>query len=138
MLTIKPNQTSNAIGCNLPIMLSSTRIFCLLKRYWNALTSYIWGKKVIKPVSNSIGKFIFYCPGCQDYHVIITASGTWAPSHTLTGTLKKPTVRASVLSKGDQNDGKPYCHSYITNGRIHFLDDCTHILAGQTVDLPPI
>lgn len=28
------------------------------------------------------------------------------------------------------------CHSFVTNGRIQFLNDCTHALAGQTVDLP--
>lgn len=31
----------------------------------------------------------------------------------------------------------PYtCHSFVTDGRIQFLGDCTHSLAGQTVDLP--
>lgn len=28
------------------------------------------------------------------------------------------------------------CHSFVTDGRIQFLSDCTHTLAGQTVDLP--
>ena len=28
------------------------------------------------------------------------------------------------------------CHSFVTNGRIQYLGDCTHKLAGQTVDLP--
>ena len=28
------------------------------------------------------------------------------------------------------------CHSFVTDGRIQFLGDCTHKLAGQTVDLP--
>lgn len=30
------------------------------------------------------------------------------------------------------------CHSFVTDGRIQFLGDCTHALAGQTVDLPDI
>lgn len=30
------------------------------------------------------------------------------------------------------------CHSFVTNGNIQFLSDCTHALAGQTVALPPI
>ena len=29
------------------------------------------------------------------------------------------------------------CHSFVNNGRIQFLLDCTHHLAGQTVNLPP-
>jgi hypothetical protein len=28
------------------------------------------------------------------------------------------------------------CHSFVTDGRIQFLNDCTHPLAGQTVDIP--
>lgn len=31
----------------------------------------------------------------------------------------------------------PYvCHSFVRNGRIEYLGDCTHHLKGQTVDLP--
>lgn len=30
----------------------------------------------------------------------------------------------------------PLCHSFVTDGRIQFLTDSTHELAGQTVDLP--
>jgi len=30
------------------------------------------------------------------------------------------------------------CHSYVTDGRIQFLADCTHALAGLTVDLPEL
>jgi hypothetical protein len=28
------------------------------------------------------------------------------------------------------------CHSFVTDGKIQFLSDCTHALAGQTVALP--
>lgn len=28
------------------------------------------------------------------------------------------------------------CHSFVTEGQIQFLSDCTHALAGQTVPLP--
>ncbi|KFE50155.1 DUF6527 family protein [Pseudomonas syringae] len=28
------------------------------------------------------------------------------------------------------------CHSFVTDGRIQYLGDCTHALAGQTVVLP--
>lgn len=27
------------------------------------------------------------------------------------------------------------CHSVITDGKIHFCDDCTHELAGKVVDM---
>ena len=32
----------------------------------------------------------------------------------------------------------PRGHSYVTDGRIQYLSDCTHPLAGQTVDLPDV
>lgn len=41
-------------------------------------------------------------------------------------------------------DEEPYhwpcgvCHSFVTDGRIQYLGDCTHALANQTVDLPEI
>lgn len=91
----------------------------------------------MQPIENSKGRFAFYCPGCSAYHIINTAKGN-LPRHTITGPLSKPTVRASVLSKGDTRIGKPHCHSFITRGRIEFLEDCTHNLAGQTVDLLPV
>ena len=27
------------------------------------------------------------------------------------------------------------CHSFVTDGKIRFLNDCTHEMAGETVDL---
>lgn len=32
----------------------------------------------------------------------------------------------------------PRCHSFVRDGKIEFLNDSTHSLAGQTVDLPPL
>lgn len=93
--------------------------------------------KVLLPIENSPGRYVFYCPGCQDTHVINTDPKRQWPCHTLTGTLDNPTIRASVLSIGDKRSNKPHCHSFITNGKIEFLLDCTHHLAGQTVPLEP-
>lgn len=93
---------------------------------------------VILPISNSPGKYVFYCPGCKENHIINTDPKISFPYHTLRGGLTKPTIRASVLSKGDVSDGKPRCHSFVTKGKIHFLIDSTHKLAGKTVPLQPI
>lgn len=30
------------------------------------------------------------------------------------------------------------CHSFVTDGKIQYLGDCTHALAGQTVELPEV
>lgn len=29
------------------------------------------------------------------------------------------------------------CHCFVVDGQMQFLNDCTHSLAGQTIDIPP-
>lgn len=75
----------------------------------------------------------FSCPGCKDWHVIRTGPDGW----TWDGSVDVPTFSPSVLVQGPIGgvaDGR--CHSFVTAGRIEFLSDSTHALAGQTVDLP--
>ncbi len=94
------------------------------------------------------GKVAFMCPGCrQMHHVTVDGSRGW----TFNGDGDRPTFSPSVLVKGtvpitDEEhatimaggiiDPKPLvCHSFVTGGRIKFLADSSHDLAGQTVDL---
>ena len=90
--------------------------------------------------------FMFYCPGCAGAHQIWTKtsrSGGW----TFNGDVDAPTFSPSVLVtyNGPDADGKDIgfgpgpparCHSFVTDGQIRFLEDCSHSLAGQTVALP--
>jgi len=50
------------------------------------------------------------------------------------GDIEKPTIKPSIL-----NDFRPHGslvnHVWITDGMVQFLGDCTHELAGQTLDL---
>lgn len=46
------------------------------------------------------------------------------------------TISPSVLVQGANEAGPTVCHSFVTAGRIQFLGDSTHALAGQTVDVP--
>lgn len=54
-------------------------------------------------------------------------TGRW----TWNGSTEAPTLRPSVLTTC------PYfrCHSWINDGAVQFLADCSHELAGQTVEL---
>lgn len=75
-------------------------------------------------------RLVFWCPGCKHGHGIIygTKDGwTW------NGDLENPTISPSVLV---YDDSGTLCHSFVTNGRIQFLDDCKHQLANKTVELP--
>jgi hypothetical protein len=81
------------------------------------------------------------------------------PKWGFNGDMEKPTFTPSVDSKSghfatgtpehncqwcisDKQDGNPtlchHCHSFVRDGRVQFLADCSHALAGQTVDLPEI
>lgn len=93
---------------------------------------------------------MFACPGCQENHGPVVQPPRWGWN----GSLERPTFTPSILVRGtrritdDERDRilageqvqipEVVCHSYVTDGRIQFLSDCTHALAGQTVDLPAI
>ena len=87
----------------------------------------------VKEVANTDGShhsWAVKCPGCGDYHCF---DNRWS----FNGNMEKPTFRDSMLStSGPAEDRKRnVCHSYVTDGQIKFLDDCTHALKGQTIDL---
>lgn len=88
-----------------------------------------------------IGKYEFQCPGCGIEHVIWTCllTGGEHPYWEFNGNLEKPTFTPSLKIEGsDARIGLFTCHSFIRNGQILFQNDCTHELAGKTVDLPEI
>lgn len=92
----------------------------------------------------------FWCPGCNETHMIRHGPGQWGWN----GSPDRPTFTPSILVRGvkrltdeqhaawQRGEALPepvptVCHSFVTDGRIQFLGDSTHALAGQTVDLPP-
>lgn len=95
---------------------------------------------------NGITYLTFKCPGCETLHQIIVAGSDrawgWNGSH------ERPTITPSVLcwlehrADEDEEERKYVdsrrCHSFVRDGRIEFLGDCGHKLAGQTVDLPEL
>lgn len=88
--------------------------------------------------------YLFACPGCEESH-FLTVAPHQAPngaSWQFNGNLEKPTFQPSILSSIEPSPGsdrpKRVCHSFVTDGEIRFLSDCTHDLAGKTVELPVI
>lgn len=111
-----------------------------LKRQWgkpdaNGVVKHIkaeaYAKFKVIPDSETTNKMLFMCPGCNELHAI---DATWS----FNGDLNKPTIRPSVLVRGWLNKSIPSgtCHSFITDGNIEFLHDCSHNLRGKTVELP--
>ena len=98
------------------------------------------------------GLLAFWCDGCRTTHAV---NSGWK----FNGDFERPTFEPSVLvqvgcksprhKSGDPcwctynaehpNDPVRYrcetCHSFVTNGQIQYLGDCTHALKGQTVPL---
>jgi hypothetical protein len=83
------------------------------------------------------GLILFHCPGCDKDHAIQHGAGS-GPRWTWNGNKEKPTFSPSVLVRQPwRNEPDRICHSFVSDGNIQFLGDCTHKLAGQTVSLPP-
>ena len=56
-------------------------------------------------------------------------TGNW----TWNGDTEKPTLRPSILTRG--GDGDHRCHSWVNDGMVQFLHDCSHDLADRTLPL---
>jgi len=71
--------------------------------------------------------FYFHCPGCGHSHPF-DQRWTW------NGSMESPTFTPSLLVFKDFPELR--CHSFVTDGKIQFLSDCHHSMAGQTVEIP--
>lgn len=84
----------------------------------------------------------YWCPGCDALHGVSINPGknSNGAGWDFSGTLECPTYSPSELTTWDTGEEKtPHrCHTFIKDGQIQFLDDCTHNLKGQTVPLPPL
>jgi hypothetical protein len=98
------------------------------------------------------GRYLFYCDGCKCHHFV---SDRW----TFNGNFESPTFSPSILVRGTEYTKKGWdeydewtrtkimppsgkfetkptvCHSFVRDGKIEYLSDCTHELAEQTVEL---
>jgi hypothetical protein len=103
-----------------------------------------------KSILSTDGILLFWCPGCHEAHgVMVNGSRGW----TWNGSTDAPALSPSILVRSslygpDKLGFTKYegphpckttpsvCHSFVKDGKIEFLGDCTHSLAGQTVDIP--
>jgi hypothetical protein len=102
------------------------------------------------------GKVGYWCPGCDMMHVLTVERGTVGPCWDWNGDADLPTFSPSILvnyhhwvppvtpanladwqrKPWPQEKRHHVCHAFVREGRVEFLGDCTHALAGQTVPLP--
>lgn len=108
------------------------------------------------------GGIAYWCQGCNQHHHIQVGQGP-GPRWGWNGDVDLPTFTPSVLVRGIREDMdeatqaaydaigpgqlrqalddprfRTICHTFITDGRVQFLGDCTHQLAGQTLALPDL
>lgn len=86
----------------------------------------------------SDGQLLMYCPGCKLAHGIYPKSVAGSgPRWEFDGNYERPTFSPSLLVRWNYGSDKVErrCHSFIKSGQWQFLSDCTHELAGQTVDM---
>ena len=105
-------------------------------------------------VTDATGQLLFFwCPACATHHAP-RVSGTSGPVWTWNGDRDRPTVQPSIrvegvqwvsdadlarIRAGEAFDPAPLrCHLFLSDGRIQYLGDCTHALAGQIVELEEI
>jgi len=103
---------------------------------------------------------MYWCQGCQASHHVNTEGP--GPTWGFNGNLEAPTFTPSVLytsghfmsghepgkrcwcTYNAEHPDKPApfqcerCHTFIRDGMVEFLADCSHALAGQTHPLPDL
>lgn len=109
--------------------------------------------KLLRSATNGI--LMFYCPGCRFHHgVWVKGIYTGMPVGAyweFNGNYDAPTFSPSLLVRSvkplsDEQRERLFrgetitrtelvCHTFIRDGKIQYLNDCTHELAGQTIDM---
>ena len=84
-------------------------------------------------VSLSMNRAFFHCPGCDETHCFRIRAPKNHPNEpvwSFNGDVDKPSFSPSLLKVGEER-----CHLFVCDGKIIFLADCHHKLAGQTVGM---
>jgi hypothetical protein len=90
----------------------------------------------------------YWCQGCESLHQVWVKGGPPGSNWGWNGDVDRPTFTPSVLVTYPANpdadeEFKEWrtarcCHTFITDGMVQFLGDCTHALAGKTEPLPDL
>lgn len=109
--------------------------------------------KILRQADPDASRLFFWCPGCNTSHCVAVGDGPgvrWGWN----GDVNKPTFTPSVLTwwnvtAGTDEEVREHwrrwtldhayvvperehrCHSFVADGVIDFLGDCTHALRGK-------
>ena len=83
-----------------------------------------------------------WCPACNELHPFAIDKPFYNGAiWSWNGNVEKPTFSPSMnITDGPypENGRIERCHYFIKEGRIEYLNDCTHEFKGKTIDLPTI
>lgn len=101
------------------------------------------------------GGLTYWCQGCEEAHSVNSGwayngnpeAPTFSPSvlvtsghYTSSWTAEKPCW--CTYNRDNPKRPAPFkchrCHTFINDGMVQFLGDCSHALAGQTLPLPDL
>lgn len=74
----------------------------------------------------SNNQLIYYCEGCKHLHSVDADRWSWNKNE------ENPTLKPSVLHSFPNGDR---CHYFMMNGKMRFLNDCTHECLGKVVQM---
>lgn len=85
----------------------------------------------VEPVidNENILGYMVQSPATGEMYCFWTKEGNARVNWSFNGDFEKPTFRPSMLNL---TTGE---HFFVTDGKIQYLSDCRHSMAGQTVDM---
>ncbi len=81
------------------------------------------------------------CPACGYGHFFRTVPHKDLPVWTFNGDRERPTFSPSMLVNARTHVTNPnaiLCHSFVRDGKFEFLSDCSHAMAGKTVEIADV
>lgn len=85
------------------------------------------------------GEILYYCSGCEQHHAVTTKTknkngAQWGFNNNFTSPTFTPSVNIHI-QYGEKDKPDTRCHHFVREGKIQYLNDCTHKLKGTTVSL---
>lgn len=90
-------------------------------------------------VKDQPGFYTFYCKACKHHHAVWTQE--YQQNHPFwhwNGSMESPTFWDSLKIVSQNKGVETICHFFIENGHIRYLNDCTHDLHNQIVEMEDI
>ncbi len=93
------------------------------------------------------GGLAHWCPACESMHQFaLDGKNSNGAQWTWDGNVENPTFAPSMNITVNGKDQQHYdpeeptevCHYFLKAGVIEYLADCTHMLRGQRIILPPL